>query len=85
LPPQSEEPSFGSDGILDGEVLRDPLGYLDVLKPFDSDLRWIAKILDRPAIQMLHRARAIMAKYTIRRTGPHVLRNVFDPSSPTQG
>jgi hypothetical protein len=62
LPPEPEEPSFGNDGILDGEVLRDPLGHLDVLKPFDSDLRWIAKMLDRPAIQMLHRARAIMGE-----------------------
>jgi hypothetical protein len=62
LPPEPEEPSFGDDGILDSEVLRDPLGYLDVLKPFDSDLRWVAGILDRPAIQMLHRARAIMGE-----------------------
>lgn len=45
-----------------GEPLPDPLSYLDALTPFHMDIEWVARFLDRPAINLLVRTRAIMAE-----------------------
>jgi hypothetical protein len=45
-----------------GEPLPDPVGYLEALKPFDGDLRLAARVLDRPPMQLLYRARQIMGE-----------------------
>lgn len=48
--------------VTPGEALPEPMDFVEALSPFDRELRWVARVLNRPPLQLLQRTRQIMSE-----------------------